>query len=186
MQNINIQALCTYAKQFSGLDEEKIIILQKAYEDVKLQLQEVTNRFYARLIIIPKIQPYLIDRIEVLKKTHVSWLHELFTSDFGDEYTQHMYKVGYVHVQVKLPIEFMTGAMIILQEELMEEFSKVYRNEPLKLFKVNRAIASATGFSSLVMQESYQASTLAEELEKFLRITGMSRKLFNNLARAYQ
>ena len=37
----------------------------------------------------------------------------------------------------------------------------------------------------MVMQESYQASSLAAELEKFLSITGMSRQLFDNLAEAY-
>jgi hypothetical protein len=36
------------------------------------------------------------------------------------------------------------------------------------------------------MQESYQSSSLAEELERFLIITGMSRLLFDNLAKAYR
>jgi len=51
---------------------------------------------------------------------------------------------------------------------------------------VLEAINAALGFSLMVMQESYQASTLAGELEKFLAITGMSRTLFNNLAEACQ
>ena len=42
------------------------------------------------------------------------------------------------------------------------------------------------GFSLMVMQESYQSSSLAAELEKFLAITGMSRTLFDNLALAYK
>jgi len=36
------------------------------------------------------------------------------------------------------------------------------------------------------MQESYQAGSLAQELEKFLSISGMSRTLFDNLAKAYK
>ncbi len=37
----------------------------------------------------------------------------------------------------------------------------------------------------MVMQQSYQESGIAEELEKFLRISGMSRTLFTNRAKAY-
>jgi hypothetical protein len=36
------------------------------------------------------------------------------------------------------------------------------------------------------MQESYQSSLLAQELDKFMAITGISRALFNNLAAAYK
>lgn len=37
----------------------------------------------------------------------------------------------------------------------------------------------------MIMQQSYQESSIAEELEKFLKISGMSRTLFTNLAKAY-
>jgi hypothetical protein len=54
-----------------------------------------------------------------------------------------------------------------------------------KCAKILSAINSATGFSLLTMQQSYQEASIAEELEKFLKISGMSRVLFSNLAKAY-
>ena len=186
MKNIDIQALCEYAKQFSGLDNDSIVLLHQVYPDVSARLQEVSDIFYDRLLCIPKTRDFLEGRVEGLKKTHVAWLHELFSSDFGTEYTQKLYTVGDVHVRVKLPVEFVAGAMTIIQSELIRIFGEVYASDQEKLLKVIRALNAATGFSLLIMQESYQSSTLAEELEKFLRITGMSRKLFDNLARAYK
>lgn len=186
MQPIDTQALCTYSKQFSGLDDGKIATLHQIYPAVSDRLQEVTDIFYARLHDIPKTANFLEGRIEGLKKTHVNWLHELFTSDFGEAYTQKLYHVGDVHVKVKLPVEFMAGAMIIIQSEMIRIFGELYSHDPDMLVKASQALNAATGFSLLVMQESYQSSTLAAELENFLKITGMSRVLFDNLAKAYR
>ncbi|MDD5393837.1 MAG: protoglobin domain-containing protein [Thiothrix sp.] len=186
MQDIDMQALCGYAKQFSGLDEQQMAVLQQVYPDVSGRLQEVTNTFYGSLQEIPKTHTFLEGRIEDLKRTHVAWLNELFTSDFGEDYTRKLYKVGDVHVKVKLPVEFMAGAMVIIQSELIRIFGEIYADNQEKMLKAIRALNAACGFSLLIMQESYQSSSMAEELEKFLRITGMSRVLFNNLARAYR
>jgi hypothetical protein len=41
---------------------------------------------------------------------------------------------------------------------------------------------AVTGLALIGMQPSYQESVIAEELEKFLRISGMSRTLFTNRA----
>lgn len=186
MQPIDMQNLCDYARQFVGINDEKINILRQVYPDVSERLQEVTDTFYARLQEIPKTHPFLEGRIDTLKKTHVAWLHELFTSDFGVDYTRKLYHIGDVHVKVKLPVEFMAGAMTLIQGELARIFGETYRNDQDKLIKAIQALNAAAGFSLLIMQESYQSSSMAEELEKFLRITGMSRVLFNNLAKAYR
>ncbi len=186
MQEIDMQALCDYAKQFSGLDESKINTLHQIYPDVSERLQEVTDLFYGQLQEIPKTREFLEGRIEGLKQTHVAWLNELFSGDFNAAYTAKLYHVGDVHVKVKLPVEFMAGAMTIIQSELTRIFGEIYAESPARMIDAIRALNAATGFSLLVMQESYQSSSMAEELEKFLRITGMSRVLFNNLAKAYK
>ena len=49
-----------------------------------------------------------------------------------------------------------------------------------------KAVNGVTGFCLIIMQESYQSSLLAQELDKFMAITGISRALFNNLAAAYK
>jgi hypothetical protein len=186
MQQVDMSALCAYSKQFTGLGEAENAVLHQVYPEVSSRLQEVTDIFYARLQTIPKTAPFLEGRIDALKKTHAAWLHELFTSDFGVEYTQKLYKVGDVHVKVKLPVEFMAGATVIIQSELARIFSQLYIHDPVLLVKAIQALNAATGFSLLVMQESYQSSSLAAELENFLKITGMSRVLFDNLAKAYR
>lgn len=186
MQVIDMQVLCDYARQFSGVDENRIATLRQIYPDISGRLQEVTDTFYGRLQEIPKANSFLDGRIDALKKTHVAWLNELFTSDYGEEYTRKLYHVGDVHVKVKLPVEFMAGATTIIQSEMTRIFSEIYGDNRELMSQAIQAVNAATGFALLIMQESYQSSSMAEELEKFLRITGMSRTLFNNLAKAYR
>lgn len=186
MQNIDIQTLCIYARQFAGLDDDKIAVLHHIHPDVCSHLQEVTDIFYGRLQGIPKTADFVAGQVENLKKTHLTWLNELFTSDFGVEYTRKLYHVGDLHVKVRLPVEFMAGAMAIIQSEMVRIFGELYAEDTVKLVAATQALNAAAGFSLLVMQESYQSSSLAAELENFLKITGMSRTLFDNLANAYR
>jgi hypothetical protein len=97
-----------------------------------------------------------------------------------------MYHVGEVHVKVKLPVEFMAGGITQIQGHMVAIITEAAQGDPAKIRSWLEAVNAALGFSLIIMQESYQTSTLSAELEKFLSITGMSRTLFNNLASAYK
>ncbi|UOG93917.1 MAG: protoglobin domain-containing protein [Candidatus Thiothrix sulfatifontis] len=186
MSQVDMVSLCEYAKQFAGLDDAQLQILHKIYPQISPRLSEVTDAFYAHLAQIPKTHTYLEGRTETLKATHLEWLHELFNSQFDVTYTQKLYNVGHVHVKVNLPVEFMAGSITFMHKELTQIISEVFVNDPSMVIKSIHAISGVLGFSLFVMQESFQSSTLAEELNKFLSITGMSRALFDNLTRSYR
>jgi len=54
VKNIDIQALCEYAKQFSGLDNDSIVLLHQVYPDVSARLQEVSDIFMIVCCAFPK------------------------------------------------------------------------------------------------------------------------------------
>lgn len=145
----------------------------------------MTDAFYAELSDIKQARPFLEGRMEGLKQTHEAWLKGLFTQDFDDDYTKMLYHVGDVHVKIALPVEFMAGAMTQIQRNMTPILFDLFGENPARLIAITEAIIAALGFSLQIMQESYQSSTLSSELDKFLKITGMSRILFNNLAKAY-
>ena len=185
MADIDMVELTTYCKAFSGLNTEREILLKEIADEITPYLGGVTDAFYAELEQIDKTKPFLEGRLEGLKTTHEAWLKSIFTRDFDIEYTKHIYHVGDVHVRIQLPVEFMAGAMTQIQRNLTPILIKLYGNDLPKLEAVTEAIIAALGFSLQIMQESYQSSSLSAELEKFLKITGMSRILFDNLAKAY-
>jgi hypothetical protein len=178
--------LTLYTKQFTGLTPEMESILTGLNDLIKPHLPAITDSFYSVLQEIPKAQPFLEGRIDTLKRTHIQWLEQLFSGPFDVNYVKAMYHVGDVHVKVNLPVEFMAGAMTLVGTRINELLGDQLQNDPQRLKQSITAVNAILGFTLMVMQQSYESSRLAEELDKFLKITGMSRTLFDNLASAYK
>jgi truncated hemoglobin YjbI len=186
MADIDFEKLMRYTKQFTGLTTEMEITLNELADEMKPYLAEITDSFYRVLLDVPKAEPFLAGRIDSLKKTHIQWLETVFSGPFDVEYVKLMYHVGDVHVKAKLPVEFMAGAMTLVATRINQILGEIMTDKPAQLTNATTAVNAMLGFTLMIMQQSYESSRLAEELEKFLKITGMSRILFNNLASAYK
>ena len=185
MPEMNMKELSDYCKAFSGLTPEREKLLKEISNELTPYLEGVTNAFYDELMEIDQTLPFLEGKVVSLKQTHEQWLKDIFYKDFDEDYAAYIYHIGAVHVRIKLPVEFMAGAMTQIQRNMMPVLVKLYGEDPERFTKITEAIIAALGYNLQVMQESYQSSSLSAELEKFLKITGMSRVLFNNLAAAY-
>ncbi len=177
--------LTQYAKAFTGLTKEYENVLKEIAPQITPHLETVTKSFYDQLSGIPETQPFLEGRVESLRSMHTQWLKGIFTKEFDADYTAAMYKIGDVHVKVQLPVEFMSGGMTLINAQLIPLVINLLDDDsksPLVLCAIN----AATGFSLFIMQQSFQEASLSEELEKFLKISGMTRVLFSNLADAYK
>lgn len=186
MTDIDYEKLTVYTKQFTGLTPEMEKLLTELAEQIKPHLPDVTDNFYNVLTQIPKAEPFLAGRVDKLKQTHIRWLEQVFSGPFDVDYVQAMYHVGDVHVKVNLPVEFMAGAMTLVAIEINDRLGEILGSDPARLKQAITAVNAVLGFTLMIMQQSYESSRLAEELEKFLKITGMSRTLFDNLASAYK
>jgi len=123
--------------------------------------------------------------MDTLKMTHLKWMQSLFHGSFNADYTESMYNVGAIHVKVDLPVEFMSGGITLICNELYRITHNIYHENPQRAANVVAAINSIMGFSLLVMQKSYNAS-IDEQLDKFLLITGMSQPLFDKLSSTFK
>jgi hypothetical protein len=182
---VNFSLLCDESKHLVGMTPQDETVLHALAAIVIPALDGITDRFYSTLNSVPRTAAFIEGRVEVLKKTHRSWMESLFTREFDPAYTEWMYQIGLIHVKVDLPVEFMTSGMSLVLRELL---LLVVSNATLNIETRTQgcvAISAACNYCQLIMQKSYDTGKLADELEKFLQITGMSRKLFENLAAAY-
>lgn len=182
---LDFRQLSDEAKLLSGLTAEDEATLRDLAGLIVPALDGVTDRFYTVLGNVPRTATFIEGRVEVLKKTHRAWLETLFTRNLDADYAQWMYQIGLVHVRVNLPVEFMTSGMSLVLRELLALVGGSSMDTEAKT-RANAAIGSVCGFSQLVMQKSYDSGKLAGEVERVLKITGISRKLFDNLAAAYK
>ncbi len=185
MSQVDFVALCQRSKACCGFDAEDEQILLSDGHKLLPHLSKVTDQFYTELQQIPAAAPFLEGRVEALKATHKAWLESVFTGPYDAHFAARMHHVGEVHVRVKLPVEFMSSGTLLIKKHLVPILSNIYSDDALRLGQMMKAVNAVTGFCLIVMQESYQSSLLAQELDKFMAITGISRALFNNLASAY-
>ncbi|MDD5272891.1 MAG: protoglobin domain-containing protein [Methylovulum sp.] len=182
--------LLDYGKKFSGLTPELETCLKDIAPVITPHLETVTHAFYGHLLTIPNTADHLEGRVEHLKAAHLQWLSNLFLHTIDAEFAKTMYRVGDIHVKVNLPIEFMSGSMTLINNQLVLLVLDLFALDPKKCAQALCAINAVTGLALMimlmVMQKSYKESAIAEELEKFLTISGMSRSLFSNLANAYE
>ncbi len=178
--------LTQYAKKFTGLTPELEAVLKDIGPQIIPRLKDITEDFYGQLTTIPEAKVFVEGRVDALKATHIKWMEGLFSGDLDTSYTEHMYNVGSVHVKVNLPVEFMSGGMTLINNRLIALVVELFGDDSARCQQILTAISAVTGFSLITMQQSYQEATLAEELEKFLKISGMSKALFKNLADAYK
>ncbi|MBR9829291.1 MAG: hypothetical protein GYB41_11695 [Oceanospirillales bacterium] len=186
MSQVDFAALCHRGKVCSGFDAEDEQVLFAEGGKLLPHLAVVTEQFYTELQQIPATVPFLEGRVESLKATHKAWLETVFSGPYDEAFAARMHKVGEVHVHVKLPVEFMSSGILLIKKHLVPILVETYADDAAKLGRMMKAVNGVTGFCLIIMQESYQSSLLAQELDKFMAITGISRALFNNLASAYK
>ncbi len=174
-----------YAKSLTGFTEQDEKVLHAVADRIEPYLDQVTDEFYCQLMQVPETGHFLQGRVDHLKTTHRAWLGQVFNADFDWQYCQQQYQIGFVHVQVKLPIEFMSAGMCLMQNCLIDRVTDLWPDDAKKSAEIIHAINAVFGYSLLTMQHSYQLVSLEEELDKFLAITGISRKLFGKLASAF-
>ncbi len=181
MYPVDLRKTAELARAFSGLDQARAERLADLALRVEPFLDEVTESFYARLLAIEPAALYLEGRVETLKQTHRAWLGSIFSGSYDTEFAAAMYSVGEAHVNVRLPLEFMAGAMTLITDSLIPVLARVCEDRD-ELSDAAQSVNAVLGFSLMIMQESYHATSMANELSRFLKVTGMSRELFSNLA----
>ncbi|SMF95886.1 Protoglobin [Methylomagnum ishizawai] len=185
MQNLNYSELTQYAKALANFTPEQERVVMEAGALLKPHLVEVTESFYDKLLAIPETRRFLQGRTERLKNTHLSWLDKIFTGPYDNEYTAYMYMVGVIHVRVDLPVEFMAAGMTLIADAISTKLNALYGGDHRQSRDTMAAINGVLGYSLIVMQKSYQSS-MEEQLQKFLKITGITRALYQNMALAYK
>lgn len=175
--------LGNYARTLAGLTPDRERLLQEAAPQILPHLDGVTTAFYEQLQNVPRAAPFLEGRLPQLRRTHRIWLEAMFTSAYDAAFVERIYRIGDAHLRAGLPVEFMGGGVTIIGDHLLPVICELAGEDRLRASDLARAVNAALGFTLIVMQESYQLSKLALELDKFLAITGISRDLFTQLSR---
>lgn len=161
-------------KKFLQFGDEDIANLKALAPVFEKHGGAITDRFYSTLQDFPVTAKMIEGRVESLKKTHGRWMNELFAGDYGQAYFDSRVVIGEVHVKIGLPPYYVEGVMNNIRTsgqlaistempdragELITSFLKIL---DLDLILINLAYAD-------------------ERLARVSKMTGMSRKLIENM-----
>jgi hypothetical protein len=155
----NFEELIARAKSLSGLTPELELCLKEIAPIVIPHLPKVTDAFYVRLITSPITSKFLEkyeDQLDYLKKTHLDWLVSLFTVDVNADFAKNMLRVGDAHIAIHLPLDFMTGAMSLINKGVIQIIMTEFAEDQAQAVKALQAVNAVTALVLIIMQQSYQ------------------------------
>ncbi|AEM46935.1 hypothetical protein Acife_0737 [Acidithiobacillus ferrivorans SS3] len=113
-KDANLKAFC----HIGGLCKEDQEIMTRVGPGIVPHVPLLTDRFYEILQEDQQTAPYIDGRIDVLKKTHIAWLQDLFSGDYDEAFIRRQEKIGEVHVKVRVPPLFVAASMSFLRAAL--------------------------------------------------------------------
>jgi len=139
---------------------------------------DITNAFYESLEQMPATAAIIDGRVDALKRTHIAWMKSLFVGDYGRTFFERQYHIGEVHVTNNILPEFVEGVTTTLRLGGRHAIST----------ELGSGDDAHAAFSSLVKVLDLCLMTINlayqdERLNRISKVTGMSRKLLENLVK---
>jgi len=110
----NLSTFC----HIGGLCAEDQATMARVAPIISPYLPIITDRFYEVLQMDAQTAPYIEGRVDLLKKTHLAWMQDLFSGDYGPEFIRRQERIGETHVKVRVPPLFVAASMSFLRAAL--------------------------------------------------------------------
>ncbi len=158
------------AKEFSQFDQTHARMLPTAKDVVMAHQDRITDGFYAELAKDAIASKIIEGRVGGLKATHKVWMEELFNGEYGDAYFDRRYRIGQVHVTVKIEPYFVEVVTSYLRRSIVEV---LVTEKPEAI----PAVLAVLDLDAMVIIGAYQE----DRLNRMSEVTGMSPSLLENL-----
>lgn len=136
----------------------------------------ITDRFYENLAKFPATAKQIEGRVDALKATHGRWMGELFSGDYGQAYFDSRIRIGMAHVRIKLPPQYVEGVMNFLRAESLPVIQQIVSGAG-EQNATYQSLLRILDLDLVVINLAYGE----DRLDRVSKMTGMSRKLLENL-----
>lgn len=175
-------------RDYAGFGPEDEAALRELYEHVRPRFDEVADDFYTRILAHPGTRRFIAGEQQVvrLKKALKGWLEELFTGRYDEAYCARRDRIGFIHVQVGLPNDYVVAAMSHIRRQLESAvidhlgpgsprlfgaLESLHRALELELALISRAYYTAEKYRDLVEE----APEMIHELDAEGRLVSVNK-----------
>ena len=166
-------------KQYIGFTADDAEVLAALAPVVEPHLSALADRFYQQIPRHPEAAAVFTGgevQIARLKQTLQRWARGLFSGTYDLAYAEERFRIGYRHVQIRLPQRYVIGAMQVVAEFLREVVDREVVDEVLR----RRAHVSLSRILLLdlnLMCETYFEGSLRELRQLNTRLSDVNRSL---------
>ena len=161
--------------QFDDSDSERLKSLAPVFAK---HGPGITDAFYDALLAMPATAGIIEGRVDMLKKTHIAWMGELFNGEYDRAFFERQFKIGQVHVTQNINPEYVEGVTTSLRlggrKAIADELGET--GEAAAAFE---SLVKVLDLALMTINLAYQE----ERLDRISTVTGMSRKLLENLVK---
>lgn len=168
-------------KRLVNLTDEYETQLAKLTAVVMPNVDQIVERVYSAVSYVASMhmldnhaQQQLIGSYKLL----VGMLFQGMSNSIDHE----MNGLGQQYARQGIPVEFITSVMALVHQELLDIITQSEVLTPFDKIQSNQAITAVIGYCQMHIQQAYSQASLHNELARFLKVTGISRRLFDNLA----
>ena len=165
-------SLWTELRRFVGFTDDDAANLRELAPIFAEHGAAITDAFYAKLAETPDTAPLIEGRVDALKQTHLRWMSELFTGEYGEAYLENRWRIGLTHVRVGVKpwwveavVSFLRAAVVDLLEQTVAD--------PARRSACAQSLLRLLDLDLMVINLAYGD----ERLDRLSNFTGMSRKL---------
>lgn len=171
-----VEQIFVEMKGFLDFGEDDVVRLKTLHPIFEKRGGGITDTFYEVLGRFPTTAAMVDGRVDALKKTHKMWMMDLFAGNYGVEYMQKHLVIGQRHVQVGLPAYYVEFVMSIIRMGGLEAITAEMK-DPAQVTAHYSSLVKVLDLDLMLMNMAYSE----ERLDRISSVTGMSRKLVENL-----
>ena len=168
-----------------GLGEAEEARARSVGEEIAGAIPSFVDGFYTRLLRDPMAMEILSDdaRIIRLKRSLVSWFHELITLPWDETFERHRAGIGDTHVHIHLPTHLMVTSMAGLREDVRAHILEQGDHEPEEARENARAFSLALDMELALMLVAYRRRdrALARQKDRMVYAQRAARRLTHTL-----
>ncbi len=189
-------------QRYIGWEPEDRALVYESCKFVRPSFPSLIEDFYAEIHRHPNAVAVIKggdEQIHRLKKTLTTWIEQLFTCDYDQDYVASRWRVGGRHVEIGLDQTFAMAALARLRIGIVDALRSNWEGDPNKLDRMIRAICKLLDLEGTIINSAYQAhfaqrlhAQAEDQIKQSERlaaigqmITGLAHESRNVLQRSY-
>ena len=161
----------------NGLSADDFGHLVRIAPYIKPHIPALTDAFYDCLLSDSHTSTYVAGRVDHLKLTHREWLNSLFDGHYGDDFISRHEHIGRAHVIARVPPLFVASSMSFLRAAFTRIIEDVVPESTEHPGQYIGAVLRLLDLCQYLIDRAYDE----DRLNRLVDVTGMSRKLLENL-----